>query len=282
MYSSGRLSRRLDKREIGKIEYCSALPNLIMQYVLDLDRDFFVWPIAHWADEKRRSRRDYHASSVDDVRRFLEDRCHLNHDEKILGREVVEHADAFTIWQRWLSEGKLDAPFEVVHVDAHADLGMGDAGYLYLLSEFLALPLEQRNNPRFASNALNSGNYLTFAIANRWIRKLTYVYPTAPRTDVGEKSGCPNDLLGIHFRNGDPATGVLELKHYNRKDAVLAVMGRNIPPIQVEPAVPFECVAAGGFAFTGFTHMILAQSPQFTPATADLLLLHIRGYFSSS
>lgn len=237
-----------------------------MHVVLDLDLDLFVWPIAHWADEKRRSSRDYHAASVDDVRRFLEDRCHLNHGDKIFGREVVEHADAFTIWQRWLLEGKLDVPFEVVHVDAHADFGMGDAGYLYLLSEFLALPLEQRKNPRFASNALNSGNYLTFAIAKGWIRKLTYVYPTAPRTDMVENnesvySDCPNDLLRIHFRNGDPATGVVELKHYNRKDAELAARGRTIPAIHVEPPVPFECVAASGFEFTGFTHMILAQSP---------------------
>jgi hypothetical protein len=259
-----------------------------MHFVLDLDLDFFVWPIAHWADEKRRSRRDYRAASVAVVRRFLEDRCHLNRDDKILGREVVEHADAFTIWQRWLSEGKLDVPFEVVHLDAHADLGLGDAGYLYLLSEFLALPLEQRKNPRFASNALNSGNFLTFAIANHWISKLTYVYPTAPpRTDVAEKkksaySGCPNDLLRVHFRDGDPTTGLVELRHYNRKDAESAAMGRNIPPIHVEPAVPFECVADGGFAFAGFTHMILAQSPQFTPPTADRLLSHIRNYFLSS
>jgi hypothetical protein len=131
----------------------------------------------------------------------------------------------------------------------------------------LALPLDQRKNPRFASNALNSGNYLTFAIAEK-------------KKSVG--SACPNDLLRIHFHNGDPATGVVELRHYNRKDAELAVIGRNIPPIYVEPAVPFECVAASGFAFTGFTHMILAQSPQFTPATADRLLPHIRDYFLSS
>jgi UPF0489 domain len=243
-----------------------------MHCVLDLDLDFFVWPIAHWADEKRRSRRDYHAASVDDVCGFLEDRCHLNPDDKILGREVVEHADAFTVWERWLCEGKLVAPFGVVHVDAHSDLGLGDAGWLYLLSEYLALSPEQRKNPHFASNALNSGNYLTFAIANRWVHSLTYVFPTALLTDVSEKkeseySGRPADLMSIHFRNGDAATGIIELRRYTRKDAELVMMGRNIPPIHVESAVPFECVAADGFEFTGFTHMILAQSPQFTPAT---------------
>jgi hypothetical protein len=79
---------------------------------------------------------------------------------------------------------------------------------------------------------VTSGNYLAFAIANRWIQNLTYVYPEdpapAPRTDVetiydrirrlrglppDEDDGCPvNDLMTMYFRQEDWRTKIIELK----------------------------------------------------------------------
>jgi hypothetical protein len=51
-----------------------------------------------------------------EVRNFLEQRCHLTRNSKI--PEFTEHRDAFRVWRSWLEEGKLSAPFAVVHVDA--------------------------------------------------------------------------------------------------------------------------------------------------------------------
>jgi len=52
-----------------------------------------------------------------------------------------DHDEAFFTWRPWLEDGSLVAPFAVVHVDAHADMGLGDAGYVSLMSELLASPV---------------------------------------------------------------------------------------------------------------------------------------------
>ena len=82
---------------------------------------------------------------------------------------------------------------------------------------------------------MTSGNYLAFAIANRWIQYLTYVYPEdpapAPVIEVetiydrirrfsgmppdDDDDGCPvNDLMTMYFRDEDWKTKIIELKHY--------------------------------------------------------------------
>jgi hypothetical protein len=57
-----------------------AKANGLMDVVLDLDLDFFVWPVATWiaADGPRLSDKDYQAASVADVVTFLEQRCGLS------------------------------------------------------------------------------------------------------------------------------------------------------------------------------------------------------------
>jgi hypothetical protein len=153
-----------------------------MDKILDLDLDYFVWPIVHNQTEEHgrppAEDFDYIASEVD-VRQFLEDRCGLNTSNKLPGAEFVEHVDAFWTWDRWIREGKISNKFEVAHVDAHADLGVGwgDTSWIHLLIELLALPPEERNQPRTGGDGLHSGSYLAFAIGNRWISRANYVYP---------------------------------------------------------------------------------------------------------
>jgi len=252
-----------------------------MHTVLDLDLDFFVWPIAHWREDGRLPVEDCERLATShEVRDFLERQCQLSKDAKIPGQEFIEHEDAFRVWGRWIRDGTLTSPFSVFHVDAHADLGMGDPGWVYLLTELLDLPLQSRVEPRFASNALNSSNFLAFAIANRWIHSLTYVYPTGPSSANGRTGRiCPDDLPWMHFRGNDWKTGLIELKHYRREDHMAVVTGAPRPaPLHVEPPVPFNCTASNEFQFCGFTHFVVAQSPRYTPPAADDLLEIIREY----
>ena len=231
--------------------------------------------------------------------------CSLNTAKQIPGHEIVEHQDAFFTWRRWLDCGVLVVPFDVIHIDAHADLGLGEGGWIYLLSELLALPPAKRSTPRVGTGALNSANYLAFAIANRWIRKLTYVFPyrkprkrrrilmdvyegdelvrTVPAyaTMNEEREPRPSDLMPLLFHNSDTRTNVIELRHFS-PDAVKTLAWATVPPttIHVEPAVQFEYIQSDRFRFDGFTHMTVAQSPQYTPASADELLPIFRCYFS--
>lgn len=264
-----------------------------MHAVLDLDLDVFSSPIVHWPQKNHRpSDCEYASACEDDVRYFLEEQCGLSRNSKLPGCEFIDHDEAFYTWRRWIEEGLLAKPFSISHVDAHADMGMGDAGSIYLSSELLAVPVEQRGNPRRANNALNAGNYLMFAVANHWVDGLTYIFPVRqPWTANWNSStlsdsrhlpsdGPPEDLMRMYFRNEDWRTGMLELKHCSR-DTLDRCMTRPLDPIiHKEPAVPFNFVPVPKFRFHGFTHMVVAQSPQYAPPSADKLLPILREYFT--
>jgi hypothetical protein len=269
-----------------------------MNTILDLDLDVFSSPTVYWPPKKnyRPSDNEHMCASGDDVRYFLEEQCGLSRDRRIPGDEFTHHDEAFYTWRRWIEQGSLTAPFAVAHIDAHADMGMGDAGYMYLLSELLALPVEQRGNPRRAYDALNAGNYLMFAVANRWINRLTYVFPTrhpwtanwasSPSKNFRQdpcSDGAPGDLMVMHFQNEDWRTGMLELKHcsYETLKRCVGCTGPLGPVIHTEPAVPFDFAAVPNFSFRGFTHMVVAHSPQYTPPSADQLLPILREYVTA-
>ena len=247
--------------------------------VLDLDLDFFVRPAAHFVSGARRlSSKEYTCASVEEVEDFLERQCGLSKEQPIRGRFCKEHDAAFDIWKEWIWAGEIKTPFDVAHVDAHADMGLGDPSWTYLLDEILALPVENRNNPRRGWDGLNSGSYLPFAIANRWLRSLTYVFPPDERAE----DGYPLDIHTVFFRNEDWKNGPIELPHYSREqlDSLMMVTGNPPEPLFWEPAVANAYVPAASFGMRGFTHMILAQSPGFTPAAADELIPMIEQYFT--
>lgn len=140
---------------------------------------------------------------------------------------------------------------------------------------------------------MNSGNYLVGAIANQWIDKLTYVFPTDPNPpvlsgvmpwveklrslglDADRDRFEVSDLPAWVFRDGCPEGRIIELKSYS----VEGYGSYSSAPIAYESAIPFDAVAAYQFNDRGFTHMIVAQSPAYTPSTADHLLSIIGEYF---
>jgi UPF0489 domain len=264
-----------------------------MHTILDLDLDVFSWPIVYWPQSKDRpADTDHVIASAEDVRFFMEEQCSLSPSRKLLGQEFTDHDEAFFVWRRWIREGRLTPPFDVIHVDAHADMGMGDSGYMYLLSELLALPPDKRDEPRRGFDAMNAGNYLMFAVANRWINGLTYVFPWRRPWSCNWKSGysetveqyggdgAPGDLMVMHFRNGNWKTKLIELKHCTREALSASLGRRNLQPvIMTEPPVPFDFMPVREFKSTNITHLVVAQSPKYAPPAADALLSLIRNYF---
>jgi hypothetical protein len=156
----------------------------------------------------------------------------------------------------------------------------------------LALPPDRRDKPRRAYDAMNAGNYLMFAVANRWVNSLNYVFSWRQPWSCNWKSGfnesikpsvgdcAPGDLFVIHFRNGEWRTKLIELKHCTRA-ALDASVGRAVlaPVINTEPPVPFDFTPVPDFESTNITHLVVAQSPTYAPPAADALLPIIRNYF---
>jgi hypothetical protein len=261
--------------------------------------DFFVLPSFRDRPEEPRlpGSEVKDLASEDEVRSFLEKQCHLSRRTPVPRNEAEQHHDAFNVWGRWVENGTIIAPFCVVHVDAHSDLGSGwnNRSFTFIETELLALPIEQRRHPAFGPEHLNSGNYLLVAIANRWISQLTYCYPVArtaseaaqhgtlPRFEDGareiwaEQEPPVSDLPAWIFRNDDWRTRIIELKHRVVRHGVLEY-GQ---PMTNEPPVPFKWIEGREFTLAGVTHMFLARSPEYTPAEADELLPIIREYFYS-
>jgi hypothetical protein len=249
-----------------------------MARVLDLDLDFFVNPATHFVSGNRRLAEEHYTSaSIEAVERFLEERCGLSQTRRIPGRFCEEHVAAFDIWREWIDAGTITNPFEVVHVDAHADMGLGDPSWTYLLSDILALPVSHRSDPKRGWEGLNSGSYLAFAIANRWLSSLQYVFPA----HAANIDGYPTDVHTVFFRDEDWVHGPIELPHYSQAQLdELLMLTRNPPePLCWEPPIPNKYTTGENFYSEGFTHMILAQSRGFTPASADALIPVIRSYF---
>ncbi|QHN03422.1 hypothetical protein FTO74_08635 [Granulicella sp. WH15] len=256
-----------------------------MHKVLDLDLDFFSWPIVRGPVDGRPSDAEHKCVSPEVVRTFLESQSGLSREQKIPGHFCQTHDGAFNAWRKWRTEGTLSQSFEVDHVDAHSDLSYGDASWHYILTQFLELPVDERSDPERGVHRLNEGTYLTFAIANRWISSLSYVYPTFQDQDSGNAKGgrddgYPPDLNRLLFRNQEFDPGFIELRHLSKSDADNMMFGQRVGhPISIEPAVPIRFIPGDKFSGSHYSHIILAHSAEYCPPAADELISVIREYF---
>ena len=228
--------------------------------VLDLDMDFFLTdacPLAPLGERPPESCAD--AYSDEQVIAFLEGQCGLNRAHPVPGRIFTTHDQALDFWQAQLKAGKLHAPFDVVHVDTHSDLAFGPPGTDFVLKAVLT-----RNSGARASlsgyregKKLDEANYLLFALAFRWIRRLAYVRNPKSHQDI------PARLLGLD--------GNILLRS-DISALMEAVNGR-------EPTIPFEVFDDyRSFHETGYDFVTMAQSPRYAPASADRIMRLLRPY----
>jgi hypothetical protein len=241
--------------------------------ILDIDLDFFLDSVAyHRSPGGERLGDDYRPWDEEAVRTFLELRCGLRRSQPVPGRLVTHHHEAFLFWREFVEEARLVVPFEVVHVDAHADLGTGDAGYVYLMTDVLRRPVSERSRLEIGPWHLNDGNYLAFAAACRWIARVVYVAHPASH----------DDLLYLHFKNFDQRSGVLQLKGCDKPGLDAIFREEFTYPFALEPEIPFIRSLPEDFRETeGFDVAVLCQSPGFTPPRSDVLIPVIMEYIRS-
>ena len=124
--------------------------------------------------------------SDEQVIRFLETQCGLSRAHPVPGMIFDTHDKALDFWLARMQCGELSAPFDVVHVDTHSDLAFGPPGTDFVLKAVLT----RRPDARAALEAYRAGkkldeaNYLLFALAFRWISRLTYVRNPKSRQDI--------------------------------------------------------------------------------------------------
>jgi hypothetical protein len=248
--------------------------------ILDLDLDFFIDGVTYWkpSDSERLSAEDFPPWPLEQALGFLEGACKLN--GKLPGLVVEHHGELFAHWRKAIEAGKLAPPFAVTHVDGHADLGLGDIGYDYLITELLFAPPKDRQFPK--TGIVTDGNWLAFAIACQWVSDFVYVL---------NSGGPPGDLMPYFmegwFTNNDRKAGfastaknielpAMDKAEFDKRDAV----GGGPLNIRYEPKVPFSWVSWKSFATSEpYDVVCLARSPGFTPAESDELFDEIRERF---
>jgi hypothetical protein len=244
-----------------------------MQRVLDLDLDFFVHGTASWRgfDDPRLDPEEFPPWELTEAMAFLEERCHLL--STLPGCAVEHHGAVFGLWREALLAGVLTAPFHVTHLDAHADLGMGELGHMYLLTEFLEQAPRGRWYPRESRDpyeeAMTDGSWLAFAVGCRWISDLTI---------------CPGggDIHPYIMEDWNPRSGTIQMARLT-KDELKHLKGLEKPGIaehQLEPPVPLTLSTSEDFvAPEAFDFIFLARSPAFTPSQSDPIYEAIRERF---
>ena len=262
--------------------------------VLDLDMDYFMTSVAisiSESEKERLSEAEYgeYVWSERDVRSFLENNLGLSKDHKIHGRVVAGHNESLFYWRELICEGRLTTPFEVIHVDSHADLGLGYSSWAHILNYLLSYPIDERPlHPRYVdcSGKLREegiGDYLLFAIAYRWISRITY---------CGNPNGECNDYPWEIIKNfheefiwDKPVENTIQLlynpdKEFPDYDDYDYIKKEYIEGSRKEPEVPLLIIPTiddvkidGNYDFA-----VMAQSPNYTPASSDFIIDIFREY----
>lgn len=262
--------------------------------ILDLDMDYFMDGIATdiaESDEERLSE-EYYGDSVwseQRIRDYIENNLGLSKYKRIKGRVVSGHNEALFFWKELIESKMLETPFEVVHVDSHADLGLGYSSWTYILNSLLQYPVEERwENRKYVScfgreSDVGIGDYLLFAIAFRWISRLTYC-----ANPYGDKNDYLLDTLKDFEEKyiwNEPVENIIQLvcnpemdfPDYDASSQVKrAYLDRGIK----EPEVPFVIIPSiEDVKYNGeFDFVVMAQSPNYTPASADFIIDIVKEY----
>ena len=215
-----------------------------------------------------------------DVRQFLESNCGLFPKKTINGRIMTEHKDAYYFWRELITGKRLTVPFEVIHVDAHSDLGGGDSAWVFIYEEVLNMPIEERLNIekfqyRHDLEKLDSGNYLLYAIASHWIKSLTLI--CHPKWH--------EDFYRIIMKDSKDNSGYIQMKRFYKKiDFSVNNINDTKQDFELESEIEFKIVRdyrkynepmMGNFDF-----LVMSQSPSYTPASADFILEVIKDYIT--
>lgn len=235
-----------------------------MLKILDIDMDFFVEDVAYWRqlDGSRLDPNEFPPWNVERAVMFLEEQCLLSVDRKLPGKCVENHGDLFAEWRRLIGENILKTPFHLTHIDAHADLGLGDAGYVYLITELMHKAPELRTKPQTGFSGLNNGNFLAFACACRWISHLTYVHhPQKKGTDINR----------CFMKNFNSNSDALEFVALNKQQLDnVRYNPKEITPLAHDPVIPIRRVPLCNFqSATPFDYIFVSRSPEFTPPECD-------------
>lgn len=246
--------------------------------ILDIDLDFFLNDIIHNPKKVRQSNSYIDVWKTKEVTNFLEKRCNLSRNIKIKGKLLKTHDELFYCFKKMIEQKIINVPFELVHIDAHADLGLGDCSHKYIMTELLHKPVIDRLNPKKGGwEGLSEVNFLAFSIACRWINKLTYVHhPRITKQNLDIAESIKKDF---DFNSSAIQLKKISLEEFERNSWNIS----NCKVLELEPEVPVNLIETNDFyAKNEFEYIFLTHSPKYTPPKADKLIPIILEYIDET
>ena len=240
--------------------------------MLDIDLDFFLDRIFNSDNEPqgRLDSRTYRVDPIETALAYLRDRCLVSPESPKPGHICERHAEVYFHWRSMIRDGILKPPFEVIHVDAHADMGLGNTSCLYIAEDLLAVPPKRRRAPTGRDSwCVGDNNFIAYALACRWIGKLTYVM----------HPDCQDDVQWMHMKDFNTRSGFVQMKRFEpgfteNLEHYLDV--KNLP-FEAEPDIPMNLVSRPDHQSDASPDFVfIARSANYTPKTADGLFEELK------
>jgi len=243
--------------------------------MLSLDLDFFQCqvPFDPETNEDGRPVRDLDVWTELEVEDFLETRCRLDKARPIKCCFAEKHDAMAAFIYRLREAGEFTVPFELVHIDAHSDMGGFGVKWIPILED---INPRRVIGPPEEYDHLDEGNVLFYLLSSGWIRKLTWVKlpdvhehdrirqlpPRCFRDRVEHEPGIPIELPIV------------------AKGEIAQCGLRNWEPRQYAPPIPFSVYQPTEFMLDSPPDIaFFCRSPQFSVPKADRLIHVIRQYF---
>lgn len=250
----------------------------MVSVLLSIDLDFFVTPRPMLAAPAtaRLPEEDGQLVAEPAALGFLAQRCHLEPSSPRPGAVIRDHDEIVSVVEYCLEEQLLVAPLDLVHLDAHADMGMSRSGTAWtacveVLHKIPRILVEDRARCR---DNLDMGNWLVYLAAFGWLRRVTHL----------KWSGHHDDLHHLYFRGGVARPGLpIEIVPINDPANYFfnAENRERDTRRSIVPPIPLDLPTRSEFKMARAPDVVvLAQSPRYTPESADALFLRLSDLLS--
>jgi hypothetical protein len=221
-----------------------------MQLVLDIDFDYCVHPTQAQAFTGGNRPRDASVwLTASQLAEWLDERGLLRPDT--FAGVVESHEQVLPIWCQLVESGVLQAPFSVLHVDAHPD--MMD------LEPAIADRLDASSSLDRAMTAqARPGDFLQFVVRPGWVEQIWMLFPDGERHRIESLAAATMQEAAAIIRK--PIERMTTTSG-GGVDFVVRV-GRRLLRVALHTRASLPCVPAPSVT-------VLAHSPEFVPSYAD-------------
>lgn len=246
--------------------------------ILSIDLDYFLNDVTYASgnDNVRQSSNKYFPWSSQKVRDFVQVRFQLSKTNRIPGKIVKNHHEAFYYWRELIENQLLKPPFNLIHVDAHFDMSyFPDGTWMYIVEKYINKPANERLYPELLTDYgeyahFGCGNFMLFVLANGWLSNIDYYY----HSNLDCFDFLPNITVLVNKEEREYKVG---LSRVNGAQIASSNIYKECVSIEHEASV--RCIYEHEIIhYEKIDYILVSESPKFTPVESDKLIAVFREF----